>query len=439
MHRQNAPLEWWCSVGCLVISCGLISCGLCLVSVADEPLVPNKAAGALRLATFNVSLNRNEPGQLSRDLASRDRQIQAVATIIRIVRPDVLLLNEVDYAPQARHAEVFEQLFLSDPQIDDLGSGPWPMPHIFSAEVNTGVPSGLDLNANGRAVDPEDAWGFGRFPGQYGMAVLSRYELDRARVRTFQKWLWSQLPEAQVPRIATANDSTRSKSDAVLQDYYPPEVWSQLRLSSKSFWDVPIKTEAGWLHVLASHPTPPAFDGPEDRNGCRNHDEIKLLEHYIDGADFLRDDAGQSGGLPTDAAFVVLGDLNSDPVDGDSRRAAIERLLRHPRMAQYPAPTSRGASLAAARQAGANLRHRGDPAADTGDFNDRAVGNLRIDYVLPSLPWQVVAAGVFWPAPDDISENLREALQQILRATDHHLVWVDVVMPTNTSRAVGAN
>jgi len=30
------------------------------------------------------------------------------------------------------------------------------------------------------------------------------------------------------------------------------------------------------IHILASHPTPPVFDGVEDRNGRRNHDEIRL-------------------------------------------------------------------------------------------------------------------------------------------------------------------
>ncbi len=53
------------------------------------------------------------------------------------------------------------------------------------------------------------------------------------------------------------------------------------------------------LHLLASHPTPPAFDGPEDRNGRRNHDEIRFWNDYLDRAEigYIRDDAGLAGGL----------------------------------------------------------------------------------------------------------------------------------------------
>ena len=34
------------------------------------------------------------------------------------------------------------------------------------------------------------------------------------------------------------------------------------------------------VHFLVSHPTPPVFDGPEDRNGPRNYDEIRFWADY---------------------------------------------------------------------------------------------------------------------------------------------------------------
>lgn len=393
---------------------------------AAEPLVAAKAEGAVRIATYNVSLNRSEAGQLRKDLERGDAQIAAVAAVIRAVQPDVLLLNEVDYSAEISNtaflnkafsnAELFEELYLDQEQPDRLGNPAWPMPGVYSAAVNTGVSSGLDLNANGQLNDPEDAWGFGRFPGQYGMAVLTRFEIDHAQVHSLQTLPWSALPGAMIPRLP---DSGR--------EYYAVDTWKQLRLASKSFWDVPVKTPLGTLHVLASHPTPPAFDGPEDRNGCRNHDEIKLIEHYINRADFLIDDTGARAGLQPADLFVVLGDLNSDPQDGDSRSAAIIDLLNHPRMARYPPPRSAGAVLAAQTQAGANRSHRGAPAEDTGDFNDRQVGNLRIDYALPSKDFRVVASGVFWPEESQLAEDLRDQVRAVLEASDHHLVWIDVV------------
>jgi hypothetical protein len=54
---------------------------------------------------------------------------------------------------------------------------------------------------------------------------------------------------------------------------------------------------------------------------------------------------------------------------------------------------------AAVRQGGVNASHAGDPALDTGDFGDvsrgyPAAGNLRVDYVLPSVDLEVLDAMV---------------------------------------------
>ena len=375
--------------------------------------VATKPEGALRIATYNVSLNRPEAGQLTKDLEGDDKQAREVAAIIRAVQPDILLINELDYADTADNAKLFAGKYLADETADALGGSAWDMPFQYSAPVNTGVASGLDLNGDGKVGGPNDAWGYGRFPGQYGMAVLSRYELDSASIRTFQNFLWSKLPDALRPKIDG-------------KDFYEDDVWNALRLSSKSFWDVPVKTPSGVVHVLASHPTPPAFDGEEDRNGCRNHDEVKLLQAYIEDAPFLFDDAGKPGGIAQEAAFVILGDLNSDPNDGGSRPEAIKAILSHERVAQFAAPTSKGAVQTAKSQGGANDSHRGNAAEDTGDFNDRSVGNLRIDYALPSRNMQVLATGVVWPELSEVAPELREALKKSLYATDHHMVWVDV-------------
>ena len=93
------------------------------------------------------------------------------------------------------------------------------------------------------------------------------------------------------------------------------------RLSSKSHWDVPVEVGGRTVHVLASHPTPPTFDGAEDRNGRRNHDEIRFWADYVRpgaGSGYIYDDAGGTGGLKPGSSFVILGDQNADPLDGDS-------------------------------------------------------------------------------------------------------------------------
>lgn len=391
----------------------------CLISIGwtVEPasdLVPAKERGYLRIATYNVSLNRNAQGQLAQELSAGDEQASRVAAVIRAIQPDILLINEIDYAANVDNARLFEDQYLASTAVDRLGSAAWPMQFVYSAEVNTGVSSGLDLDNDGNTGEPEDAWGYGRFPGQYGMAVLSRFEIQTDQIRTFQRLLWARMPGALRPQ------------ESGKPAYYSDATWQELRLSSKSFWDVPIVTPLGVVHVLASHPTPPAFDGPEDRNGCRNHDEIRLIGDYIEHAAYLVDDRGVSGGLPDPSLFVVLGDLNSDPVDGGSRPEAIRRLLEHPRISRFEAPISTGAAKAAQQQGKANAGHQGDPALDTGDFSDASVGNLRVDYALPSSQFQVGATGVFWPDLSGLAPEIRESVRNCLSATDHHLVWIDV-------------
>ena len=183
------------------------------------------------------------------------------------------------------------------------------------------------------------------------------------------------------------------------------------------------RTPLGVLHLLASHPTPPVFDGPEDRNGARNADELRLWREYIsapgpDTTRWLCDDQGRCGGLPADALFVIAGDLNNDPVDGDGRHEAIVQLLEHPRVLRYATPRSDGAGDRRQSRRRRHLRHRGAAAHDTGDFGPK-VGNLRLDYVLPSVGLPVVASGVFWPAPDTAEAAIADG-------SDHHLVWVDI-------------
>ena len=359
----------------------------------------------IRFATFNVSLYRKRAGQLAADLASGgDEQAHQVAEIIQRLRPDVLLLNEFDYDADRAAAESFQTRYL---QVDHGDAQSISYSHRFQAPSNTGQPSGLDLDHDGEVGGPGDCFGYGLFPGQYGMLVLSNYPIQTEHVRTFREFLWRDMPGAHLP------------VDSEGRSYYSDEELVRFRLSSKSHWDVPISFGGDIVHFLVSHPTPPVFDGPEDRNGKRNHDEIRLFADYIDPgrAQYLVDDNGQAGGLPVDASFVIAGDLNADPHDGDSYAGAVNQLLQHPLVDARQIPSSVGALELA--QVGVNSEHVGDASHDTGDFDDRRVGNLRIDYVLPSKTLLVSDAGVFWPPQNS-------PLSKLAKASDHHLVWMDV-------------
>ncbi|NIS02399.1 MAG: endonuclease/exonuclease/phosphatase family protein, partial [Gemmatimonadetes bacterium] len=47
---------------------------------------------------------------------------------------------------------------------------------------------------------------------------------------------------------------------------------------------------------------------------------------------YIYDDTLTYGGLPKNALFVIAGDQNSDPNDGDSIPGAVNQLLDHPRV-----------------------------------------------------------------------------------------------------------
>ena len=140
--------------------------------------------------------------------------------------------------------------------------------------------------------------------------------------------------------------------------------------------------------------------------------------------------------------FVVAGDQNSDPLDGDSLRdadgdpIAIQPLLNSPRVNSRSTPASDGAEEATELQGGANVNHLGDPRFDTADFSDTAPGNLRADYVLPSRQIKVSDSAVFWPVRSDPLFRLTGVLDGVawgpvggFPTSDHRMVWADLELP----------
>ena len=378
----------------------------------ESATVPDESAQGetVRFATFNISFNRDRAGMLKERLAEgKGKNFERIAKIIQRVRPDVILLNEFDYDESGESVRLFQNHFLEKAQGD---LQPIKYPHVFLRSVNTGIDSGLDMNHDGVLKSGEDAYGYGKFPGQYGMVILSKHPLLEKQARTFQNFLWKDMPDALVPMDPENN-----------KPYFHSPVMNVFRLSSKSHWDVPVSIDGTVVHFLAAHPTPPTFDGPEDRNGKRNHDEIRMLADYVGGkAEYLYDDDGKRGGLADGSHFVIAGDLNADPIDGDSHSGAAAQLLSHPAINAATPPKSSGGTAFAALQGHKNSEQKGDPATDTSDFGDKTVGNLRVDYCLPSKTLEVKSQSVFWPAPDDPEAEW-------VKATDHRMVYIDVAIP----------
>ncbi|MCI4663568.1 MAG: endonuclease/exonuclease/phosphatase family protein, partial [Neomegalonema sp.] len=320
----------------LLVLCAVMAALFAASPVAAELVA--KREGAVRIATFNIHLARGKAGKLIAELrGGKSAQVDALAEILQRVRPDIILLQELDWDRSGTALALFEaELARGRRGLKGLSYG-----YRLQPPVNTGERSGLDLDRDGKRYGPGDAYGWGLFPGQFGFVILSRFPIEVDAARTFRLLRWAETPMARL---------RPKRPDGGW--FHPDAIWASMRLSSKTHLDAPIRLPSGQtLHLLASHPTPPVFDGPEDRNGRRAAAEILFWKHYLAGADWIRDDQGRTGGLKKDALFVIAGDQNTDPADGDGRHDAIAALLRDPRIAD-PAPKSAGAVAASKAQGG---------------------------------------------------------------------------------------
>ncbi|MEP2642436.1 endonuclease/exonuclease/phosphatase family protein [Roseobacter sp.] len=356
---------------------GVRAVGFLITCVAIWVVASAAQADSLRVATFNTELSRRGPGLLLRDIVrGEDPQIIATLDVIVAAQADVLVLQDFDYDLTGAALAAYT---------DALRLKGLDYPYHFSARPNTGMPTGLDMDGDGKLGEPRDAQSYGRFSGQGGMAILSRYPILLDQLEDFTAMLWRDLPGALLP--VTKDGPFPSQEAQAIQ-----------RLSTTNHWAVPVALpEGGPVHIMTFHSSPPVFDGPEDRNGKRNHDEIVFWQQYLSGA----------FGTPPQERFVLVGDLNQDPRDGEGIKSAINGLLADPRL-QDPTPQSVGSTTAT-----------GDPF-DTVDWTDPVPGNLRVDYILPSVDWRVLDAGVIWP---DLDTPLG---QTVTAASRHRLVWVDI-------------
>jgi endonuclease/exonuclease/phosphatase family metal-dependent hydrolase len=366
---------------------------------APDPTEPIATPAAIRIATFNIrELTTEALEDVDPAGVGQAENVRAAAEIIARIRPDVLVIQEIDHDYRSADDLALNGRRLRDAYLvaTDVALD---YPYVFAAPCNTGILSGHDLNGDGRIATEddigtrefgEDCYGFGTYPGQYSMVLLSRFPIDAGAARTFQRFLWKDLPNRHLP-----------------EGFYDPAEVDDFRLSSKSHWDVPVELGTKRLHLWISHPTPAVFDGDEDRNGRRNYDEIAFWRAYLDGDSRLYDDAGTAGGYSSDRSFVVIGDLNSDPRSDNAfydGRQSIDVLLTDPR-----------------------LRDTVDVCVGEGPEKPTATaafgGGLRVDYLLPSAEVSVIDGGVYWPA-------VATDRQLATEASDHRLVWIDIDVST---------
>jgi len=289
-------------------------------------------------------------------LKGEDSQVAEVVRIAARIDPDVLLLTDIDYDLTLAALTALRDVMARD--------GP-EYPHIFALRPNTGLPTGRDMDGDRRLGGPRDAQAFGYFNGQGGMAILSKYPLGKAA--DLSGMLWRDAPDNLL-------------TDAAL----PPDLQAIQRLSTAGHWIVPVRIDGRTLSLMAWHATPPVFDGPEDRNGRRNADELRLWTHLLDGILPIP---------PPEGPFVIIGNANLDPLNGDGRSKVMAGFLSDPRL-QDPGPLHGRVTV---------------------DWPEPTPGDLRVSYVLPSAELAINGANVHWPPGE--------------AANKHRLVWVDLTLP----------
>lgn len=336
----------------------------------------------VRIATFAAPLSRDGPGLLLRDIAKQDdEETASIVAIINHISPDTLILTDFDYDAGGAALSAFSDI-LAD-----------PYQYQFALRPNAGMQTGLDVDGDGFTGDARDAMGYGRFLGNGGIALLTRHSVDLGDVNDLTDLLWRDVPDAVLPQM----NVTAFPSD---------DVQAVLHVSSSGHWIVPINLGVQTVTLLVFSATAPVSDGPEDFNGLRNRDELRVWNAVLDG----------TLAVPL-INPVIIGNVNADPFDGQGIRSGIAGVLTRPDL-QDTKPMSAGA-----RQA-SDPEQVGDPALDTADWSDSGPGNLRLSYILPSCDLNVMDAGVFWPAASDPMAVLLG--NDGLAAGPHRLVWVDV-------------
>lgn len=281
-------------------------------------------------------------------LSGKAPDVLAAAQMIAASQADVIALQSLDFDAENRALTAFRDL-VAEQGLD--------YPHMFTAPPNAGLYTGIDLNGDGR-LGAEDRQGYGRFHGQAGMAILSRFPLDTSGFNDLSGVIWADQPWATLPPMS---DQTRA----------------QQRLTSIGHWRIPMQlVDGSFIQLLTLHASPPVFDGPEDRNGLRNGDEIRLIHKELDTL----------GSAP----FVILGDLNNDPDLGEGLKPPLHALLNDPRLADAAAPLP------------------------TADWRDLGLPPMRVSYILPQRALTVTARGHIEPPAG---------------ASRHSLIWADLTVP----------
>ena len=142
-------------------------------------------ADTIRVGIFHTELERKAPGLLYRDILRNEDDTDAAIARVAQANCDVIVLLDFDYDHHLLTLKAFAQA------VRDTGGPDYFVQ--YALRPNTGTPSYIDLNMDGRLGTPKDAQGYGWFSGQGGMAVLSRSPINAAAVENHSNDLWAEF------------------------------------------------------------------------------------------------------------------------------------------------------------------------------------------------------------------------------------------------------
>ena len=288
-----------------------------------------------------------------------------MAEIIQRVRPDVLLINEFDFDARGTALRLFQDNYLSVPH---NGAAADRLPLRLTAPSNTGIPSGLR---------PEQ---------QRRFTPVARLRRRRVRLRLLPRPVRHgrllEVPDRRrrhpdVPALPVEGHAGRpaarrpgdpGRRRLVLPRRARRASGCRRRATGTCRSRSAARPCTSWS---ATRPRR-SSTAPEDRNGTRNFDEIRLWADYVTArrtAGYIYDDAGRSR-RPAAGRDVR-----------DRRRPELRpaRRRQHPGLrssscsttrgsTRRPRPTARAASRRPRCRAAPTSTHRVGPAYDTADF-----------------------------------------------------------------------
>ena len=380
--------------------------------------------------------------QAEKDLAERLIQIRNIAAIIQKNRPDVLLINEFnsDGMGGNQTMELFQKNYLAHPQSlngPDGGEMQEPIiyPEIQAYATNTGLDTDMDLDNDGTPnSSPNDKYGFGYYHGHYAFGLMSKFKIDRQNTRTFQKFLWKDARDgngklAEIPKvIKNGKPGQMPNGMQIGSDWFTAEEWNKLLLSSKNHVDAPIIVNGESIHLLLSHPTPPAFDTVTETNVIRNGLEVAFWKHYIENQSWIYDDNGKIGGLDgANQKFIIMGDLNADNFNSKNNAKSREGITA---LASSPLVNSEFATGVKIPTSNGGMNEKNNNQHEKPEARTSTFG-LRVDWTLPSKNLEIENSGVYWQAEGEPGRKLfnDERIGQGYSkwiSSDHRMVWVDL-------------